>query len=304
MFKLILDETLQETTVHGNSVFPFEIYHGGVTNFPEGYLDWHWHDSFEINFVTSGSLHYFIENKEYFLQEGNAIFINSGRLHRGYSDNFQQVSQTFVFSSELFCSDTSFEWYHSEIKDFINSDVNGFVLTPDTPWMKSILKRLEIMYQEYDKQNFSSNLSVKGHLCTIFAEILNNIPHSTKPTMMDTEKTKRMRKLLTYIAQNYMYPITLAELSDQIGVSSAECSRFFSSQMSEAPFSYLNRYRIEKSCDLLIHTDLPISEIALRMGFNSFSYYSKRFREIMFCTPLEYRQKVRDAIKKETLKIL
>lgn len=296
MFELILDKTLKELTVHGNQAFPFEIYFGGVTKFAEGYLDWHWHDCFEINFVTYGTLHYFIENKRYFLKEGDAIFINSGRLHRGYSDELTQTSQTIVFSSELFCNDTSSEWFDSRINDFISSDVNGFVLTSDVPWMKDILERLKIMYADYQKQSFASKLTAKGHLCIIFAEILNNITHTAKPSSIDTEKMKRMRKLLSYIARNYMYPITLVDLANVIGLSTSECSRFFSNQIKQTPFSYLNSYRIERSCELLINTDIPISDIALKTGFNSFSYYSKRFREIMHCTPSEYRQKIRNAI--------
>ena len=296
MFELILDETLKETTVHGSREFPFEIYFGGVAMFAEGYLDWHWHDYFEINFVASGNLHYFIENKEYFLQEGDAIFINSGRLHRGYSDNLTQVSNTIVFDGTVFCEDTSSEWYSSLIQEFVHSDINGLILTPDIPWMKAVLDKLKAMYGDYQKQNFASKLSVKGYLCTIFAEILNNTAHTSCPTALNTEKMKRMRKLLSYIAQNYMNPITLTDLASAAGLSDAECSRFFSSQMNQSPFSYLNQYRIERSCELLVNTDLSISDIALRSGFNSFSYYGKRFREKMHCTPSEYREKIWEAV--------
>lgn len=295
MFTLILDETLKETTVHGSHSFPFEVYFGGVTMFAEGYLDWHWHDNFEINLVTSGTLHYFIENEEYILEEGDAIFINAGRLHRGYSEDLHQMSHTIVFGSELLCSDTS-EWYTPLIQNFIHSDVNGLQITKNTPWMKAVLSKLTTIYQVYQEQNFASVLSVKGYLCTIFADILNNTAHSSKTTAIDTEKRKRMRSILSYIAQNYMYPITLADLASITGLSETECSRFFSSQMKQTPFSYLNQYRIERSCELLVNTDQSISDIALQTGFNSFSYYSKRFREIMHCTPSEYRNKIRMAI--------
>lgn len=295
MFTLILDKTLKETTVHGDHTFPFEIYNGGVTNFDKGYLDWHWHDYFEINFVTSGTLYYFIENKQYVLQEGDAVFINVGRLHRGYSDDLIQESKTIVFGGQLICSDPSSKWYTSLIDDFVYSDINGFPLTSDVPWMKNVLSKLKNMYREYEQSSSGSVLYVKGYMCSIFADILNNTAHDSRPTTVETEKMKRMRLLLSYIAQNYMYPITLAELAALTGLSETECSRFFSSQMNQTPFSYLNQYRIERSCELLVKTDSSISDIALQTGFNSFSYYSKRFRKIMHCTPSEYRAKIRSA---------
>ena len=298
MFTLILDDTLKETTIHGNRDFPFEVYFGGVSLFAEGYLDWHWHDYFEINYVTSGKLHYLIENKEYVLKEGEAVFINAGRLHRGYTEEQDQMSHTVVFGGDLFCSDTSSEWYHTYVKNFVDSDINGVVLSPYIPWMKQILDKLKKLYEEYQKGSAMSRLFAKGYLCEIYAEIWKQTAHDSRPTAMDTEKMKRMRILLSYIAQNYMNPITLKDLASRIGLSETECSRFFNKQMKQTPFAYLVRYRIERSCELLVNSDKTISEIALQSGFNSFSYYSKCFRRIMHCTPLEYRQNIRDAIEK------
>lgn len=299
MFTLILDDTLKETTVQGTKAFPYEIYMGGATMFDKGYLDWHWHDYFEINLVRSENLHYFIENEEYLLHPGEAVFINAGRLHRGYSDYPVQMSNTIVFSGELFCGDISSQWYASVIEQFIKSDINGFVLTADVPWMKEVLLELDKVYEEYRKNTTTSQLLIKGYMCIIFANILANTTYTSRPTDVETEKMKRLHSMLSHISHNYMNPITLTELSVLAGLSETECSRFFTKQMKQTPFSYINRYRIERSCELLVNTDISISEIALQTGYNSFSYYSKRFREIMNCSPSEYREKIREAIRHE-----
>lgn len=83
---------------------------------------------------------------------------------------------------------------------------------------------------------------------------------------------------------------------DFISVYTFKPTAMNTEKMKRTPFSYLNQYRIERSCELLVNTDLSISDIALRAGFNSFSYYSKRFRKIMHCTPSEYRLKIQNAI--------
>lgn len=178
------------------------------------------------------------------------------------------------------------------IENFINSDVNGFVLTSDVPWMKNVLSELTSAYEAYNHNSPTTPLKIKSHMCKIFVDILDNTVFDSKPTNVETEKKKRIRTLLSYISQNYMNPVTLSELADLAGLSETECSRFFSSQMKVTPFEYLNRYRIERSCELLVTTDLSISEIGMRVGFNSFSYYGKRFREIMRCSPSEYRRKI------------
>ena len=52
------------------------------------------------------------------------------------------------------------------------------------------------------------------------------------------------------------------------------------------------KVRVEKGKDLLANTDIPINVIALDTGFSNYSYYSKVFKELVGCTPNEYRKKM------------
>ena len=49
-------------------------------------------------------------------------------------------------------------------------------------------------------------------------------------------------------------------------------------------------YRIEKAAGLLLSTEKKAGEIATACGFSDISYFTRRFREINGCTPLEYRK--------------
>jgi two-component system response regulator YesN len=61
------------------------------------------------------------------------------------------------------------------------------------------------------------------------------------------------------------------------------------------PFGeYLTKLRLERAEQLLHDTDWRISRIAEHVGFESFSYFSKRFREAMGMTPSEYRRHERE----------
>lgn len=295
MYTLILDETLKELTIQGSEAFPFALYHSGVTMFDKGYLDWHWHDQYEINLVISGTLHYFVENKSYLLHPGEAVFINAGRLHRGYSEDSEQISNTIVFSADILCPDSSSEWYQILIDDWIHSDVHGIILRPDLSWMNAILQEINRIFQEERKKDLGYQFMQKASICRIFTELIRNMPYATRPTGAESERQRRLRRILTYITKHYMENVTLKSLSRTAQISEAECSRFFHDMMGMTPFEYLNQYRIEKSCEMLPDSEKSIGEIALECGFNSFSYFSKRFKEIMYMTPKEYRKKIRSA---------
>ncbi len=73
-------------------------------------------------------------------------------------------------------------------------------------------------------------------------------------------------------------------------ISVRECCRCFKENLNTTPFSYLIDYRLYKSCELLSHTSMSITEIAITCGFGSSSYFTKLFREKFSCTPGEYRK--------------
>jgi transcriptional regulator GlxA family with amidase domain len=56
------------------------------------------------------------------------------------------------------------------------------------------------------------------------------------------------------------------------------------------PHQYLAQVRIERARELLLHTSLPIGDIAFCTGFDSPSRFSQFFRQHMRCTPQEYRR--------------
>ena len=53
----------------------------------------------------------------------------------------------------------------------------------------------------------------------------------------------------------------------------------------------LNRFRIEKSCDLIKHSSLNISEISYKVGFSTIQSFNNNFKKIKNITPSEYRKK-------------
>ena len=71
--------------------------------------------------------------------------------------------------------------------------------------------------------------------------------------------------------------------------SEAYFRREFKKYYSESPIEYIKRRRIEIACHLLRTELYSISDVAMRAGFGSISYFSAEFRKAMGCSPKEYR---------------
>lgn len=53
---------------------------------------------------------------------------------------------------------------------------------------------------------------------------------------------------------------------------------------------YLNHYRLEKACNLLIHSNMKVVDIAKYVGFDNTSYFNRIFKNHFGTTPSIYRE--------------
>ncbi len=99
-----------------------------------------------------------------------------------------------------------------------------------------------------------------------------------------------LRRALDFIEANIDRDITLNEIADVACKSPFHFARTFKSAIGTTPVAYVIERRIERSKELLTRTDLPISVIATRCGFNSQSHFCRTFRRLAERSPREFRR--------------
>jgi AraC family transcriptional regulator len=63
------------------------------------------------------------------------------------------------------------------------------------------------------------------------------------------------------------------------------------------PRVHLTRLRVEKACELLEQTDLPVTEIAQGVGYSSNQVLARVFLKHRRMSPSDYRRAVRDPVR-------
>ncbi len=102
--------------------------------------------------------------------------------------------------------------------------------------------------------------------------------------------SKLVKQALAFLHQNYDRSFTLLEITNTLGVSKSYLSQIFRDEMGLSLWEYLNRFRVEKARQLLRATSLSITEIAMRVGFEDFSYFGRVFHKYCACSPRAFRQ--------------
>jgi AraC-like DNA-binding protein len=93
------------------------------------------------------------------------------------------------------------------------------------------------------------------------------------------------RRISQYIDSHLGENISLEAMAEMAGLSVFHFSRAFRQSTGVAPHGYLLQRRIERAARLLSRTELPLSEIALAVGFSDHSHFARHFRRLTGTTP-------------------
>ena len=98
-----------------------------------------------------------------------------------------------------------------------------------------------------------------------------------------------IRKALEYIGEHYAEDLSLANLSEFVGLSENYFSNLFKKEMGVTLKIYLNTVRIEKAKNLLRETNLRVYEVAELVGYRNATYFMTIFKKITGESVGDYR---------------
>ncbi|SFM27385.1 Two-component response regulator, YesN/AraC family, consists of REC and AraC-type DNA-binding domains [Paenibacillus sp. 1_12] len=101
----------------------------------------------------------------------------------------------------------------------------------------------------------------------------------------------RIGLVKAYIDVHYAEPLSLNSLAHQFYISKEYLANRFKSKFTMTVHQYLHGIRLRKSLVLLMDRQYRISDVALMVGYDNFSYFNKLFRKEYGLTPSEYRDK-------------
>jgi AraC family transcriptional regulator len=99
----------------------------------------------------------------------------------------------------------------------------------------------------------------------------------------------KLRRVESFIADNFADDISLTELAQVAGMSSFHFAREFKKATGTTPHQYLIKFRVDRAKHLLSNNNLPLVEVGLMSGFSHQSHFTRLFRRITGTTPHLYR---------------
>lgn len=104
---------------------------------------------------------------------------------------------------------------------------------------------------------------------------------------------EQITQIQIWLHDNYHRDIVFPQIAERFGMSVRTLNRRFKNALGETPLEYLQTIRITTAKDLLKTSNLSISEIASKVGYEDTGYFTRLFKKHLATTPNAYRDTVR-----------
>jgi AraC-like DNA-binding protein len=99
----------------------------------------------------------------------------------------------------------------------------------------------------------------------------------------------RLQAALAHVAKNYLRPIRESEAASLCDMAPSRFCREFKAAFDQTFVEYLAHYRMTQAKRLLGNPAMPVADVAVAVGFNDPSYFTRVFRKQEGVSPSEYR---------------
>ena len=286
--------SLKETGQKGDFLLPYLVC---KTVLPDFYTTcpMHWHKEMEIVYLEEGELDECIDLESYHIKKGDIVLINPCVLHSfKQHEDVRSVFKTILFDFNMLTGNNTDACSIKYFTPLIEGRyISPIVISPDSAHYEELLGTVKNLIDLYCTKPAFFEIKLRSELYDLFYILFKYyfIPDFHETTIKDNT-TKSIKTILDYISENYMKPITIDELADIVRLSKHYFMRFFKKYMGMTCIEYINDYRLNVATNLLLTTDMQITEISESIGITNLSYFNRIFKKKYRMTPKEYRSSV------------
>ena len=271
--------------------------------YPDNKMDYplHFHEDFELNLTLNGNGSRIVGNQVDIFTTQDLILVGPNILHcyKKQNDEEANICDVYIvqFNKDLHLYPILATTRLHHIKDLLNRATNGGI-----KFSNKIIDKL--------KDNIKKVVNAKDfEQFILFLELLNDLAKAEEQEYLTISmnkkgadilyslpKNRRINKIIEFVELNYRKKILLEDIGEMVGMSSGSVSKFFKKKTQHNFSDFLNFYRVNCATQMLIETELFISEVCYSSGFENISNFNRVFKEQLKCTPSEYRTRYRTSM--------
>lgn len=252
----------------------------------------HTHDFSELIIITAGGGEHWINGVTYPVKAGD-IFLIQGNTEHYFEKRYKLGMFNIMFD------DSYLKEHLRSLRSL--SGFNAFFLFEPTyrrshkfkshlhisqEDMRPLMKKLQEMLAEWKNERTGSDLILLAKALEIFVFISREYSRNKNPMAYSL---CRLGELISLLENRYTETWNIRRISKIASMAPSTLLPVFKKVTGYSPIDYLLQVRLSKAADLLLRTELPISEVSQKCGFRDSNYFSRQFKKRYNLSPRDYR---------------
>ena len=272
---------------------PVTVYYFSPTHIDRQPQPLHRSNAFMILLMETGSVELYTTGAMTLLSGGDICIVPPRMLHSLRTVDLQTRYTLFCLNPQLFPLPDS----HFFTREFWKPLQNGQLRPPQllrpgqAPHGEILahMQRLDVEREgtpDYTMELIGIGM---GICCALF-------PYCSRESAPSTTRSDGQTvsdKCIQYIQAHFREHITLEDIADYVHLHPNYLCAIFREHTGKTIFEQLNWKRVHDAAKMLRSTDMPIVEIAERCGFQNPTYFARKFKQIVGCTPTACRNQSR-----------
>ncbi len=243
----------------------------------------HWHHYYELEVTLTGTGTEIINSSMYPMRRGEAHIIYPADIH------------TFQYDKNLKFCYIQFEKMHISNEMYLM--LEGIKLDPVVYFPPEVCTVIEQIYNSIETINNNLEvydptlIKIKERFLEAALTLFLEYKAKNKDSNQVSYISMPIQKVIHYIMNNYQSDISTESVAKHFNYNTAYFRRYFKKHFNMSPKDYINLLRLRHAANILITTDLRVTDVCYNCGYTSMASFQRNFKEQYDMTPLEFRTK-------------
>ncbi len=258
----------------------------------------HFHRYVEMLCMTEGSMFVSVNEKEYYVDEGDVMLFFGGDVHAMYASSMRSARFMGIkFDANRLTVNSSYTPRLSTMLAAARGQGARMIFGPDENVRYGIEKYFSSCAAELKERGLGYDVKVHADLCRLLVCLLRiwqaeGIDFSDVSDYISADELS-LQNILEYIDLHLDENLKVAELAKRCGMSYSHFAKSFRELYGRSCKEHLEILRIDKAVEMLKFTEYSLNAISSELGFADCSHFIRVFRKHKGVTPGSIRQEGR-----------
>ena len=250
----------------------------------------HYHNCLEVGMCVAGQGRVELERRAWDYSPGAIVAAGRRLHHRQHNTGWPMTHWQYVLIDEDALLREVPDRHRSSLRrlfDATRREGLFFDAGEESDELRGVIRAI---FSTYGRRGELARMEVEAMSCLLMCVMARTLNSAMAGTAAEAPSRTAIEPALRFVSENYMHELRVAEMAASCAMSVSYFRKVFAAIMGMPPLEYGNRYRINRSVNLLRSTNETVLQIAAQTGFTSIATFDRNFQRYVGKSPTEWRK--------------